>query len=64
MWKETCGPLHPLFYGPQQSVARVAADEVGYHLFKEGYSGRGLLAKAAGICGWISAGLEVGARAS
>lgn len=52
------------FYGPLHSAARVAAGELGYHLFKGGGSGRGLLAKAAGICARISTGLEVGAGAS
>lgn len=46
------------------SAARVAAGELGYHLFKAGCRGRGLLAKAAGICARISAGLGVGAGAS
>lgn len=46
------------------SAARVAVGELGYHLFKAGCRGRGLLAKAAGICARINAGLRVGVWAS
>lgn len=53
-----------LFYGPLYRVVRVAAGELGYHLFKESCLWRGLLAKAAGIRTRINAGLEVWAGAS
>lgn len=67
MCKETLVLPHPKSshcFMVLHSAERVAAGELGYHLFKEGFSGRGLLAKAAGICARISAGLEVGAGAS